>query len=972
MARTRGDWRLIIGLALTVVGAGCGSTDKTGSVGDGVTPPTDTANTSDTGVVGDDTVAPQDTVATPDTAEPVDTGPPVPGGFLAPCDGDTDCDSGWCVASPGGLVCSKPCLEACPTGWRCAGVSRSGHDVEFVCMSETGSLCQPCRDNVECNAGVPNVADRCVTYGDAGSFCGIACAGPSDCPAGYACSDVTSVGGQATKQCTPVSGACECNAAGVQLGRSTTCRFTNEFGTCDGARGCGGAGLTACSGSGATAEVCNGVDDDCDGAIDEDIPSEACTVEGGAGSCPGETRCVEANMMCVGRTPTTEECNGRDDDCDGTVDNGFLDSDDDTHADCVDDDDDDDGTPDSDDCAPLDPTAHPGATEACNGRDDDCDGKTDEEGATGCTPWLRDADGDGHGSTAAARCLCGPDAVTRDVVAGEVGDDCDDLAPSVHAGAPEVCNGVDEDCDSETDEGVLSPCGGCSPVCLLNAGGDPEEPLDAEGGSSQNLVPDPAGGVRLTSAMASIPFIWIANSAEGTVSRLDTSDGREIARYNVCSDPSRTAVDLNGDGIVGCRGDGKVAKIAILEADCIDRNGNGVIDTSRDDNGNGHIEAGERVTNDECILWMVQPDGVGSGCSGAAGCARSAGVDKDNHAWIGFWNSKQLRQLESSTGATLKSIQLSNRPYGLAITGDGKIWYASRASYGIGRVDPEVGETQFIAMPGSRNVYGLAVDHLGKVWVATGESAGLSRYDPVAGTWTHFGPWATRGLTRGVAVKVVSDGDGNILGAKVFVGHHNWAEMCGSATVGQHRSVSVVDAVTLTEDPVIDIGADRGPVGVALDVDGNLWTVNQCTSSATKVDPVTRTVLGTFSVGSSPYTYSDMTGYALRNITAPTGYIRQVFTGWDTGQTVWQSIFVDATLPGNGITYLRLRYRVAASEAGLQGVGWSQYYGAFPPQALPLAVNATGRVIEVEVTLHTDDAAYIPTLRSISALAAGQ
>ncbi|PKN53929.1 MAG: hypothetical protein CVU56_29215, partial [Deltaproteobacteria bacterium HGW-Deltaproteobacteria-14] len=911
MARARGDWRLVVGLALALVGAGCGSTDKTGSVGDGVTPPADTANGSDTGVVGDDTLSPQDTVAPLDTAEPVDTAPPVPGGFLAPCERDADCDSGWCVASPGGLVCSKPCLETCPGGWRCAGVSRSGHDVEFVCLSETGSLCQPCRDNVECNAGVPNIADRCVSYGDAGSFCGVACAGPGDCPTGYACSDVTSVGGQATKQCTPVSGACECNTAGIQLGRSTACRFTNDFGTCDGARGCGAAGLTECSGSGAAAEVCNGVDDDCDGVIDEEIPGEACTVAGDVGVCPGETRCVEAHMMCIGRTPTTEECNGRDDDCDGTVDNGFPDSDADTQADCVDDDDDDDGTPDSEDCAPLDPTAHPGAIEACSGRDDDCDGKTDEEGATGCAPWLRDADGDGHGSTAAARCLCGPDAVTRDVVAGATGDDCDDLAPTVYSGAPEVCNGVDEDCDGETDEGVLSPCGGCSPVCLMNAGGDPADPLDVEGGSSQNLVPDPAGGVRLTSAMASIPFIWIANSAEGTVSRLDTTDGREIARYNVCSDPSRTAVDLNGDGIVGCRGDGKVAKIAILEADCIDRNGNGVIDTSRDDNGNGHIEAGERVTGDECVLWLVQPDGAGSGCSGSAGCARAAGVDKDNHVWIGFWNSKQLRQLESSTGATLKSIQLSNRPYGLAITGDGKIWYASRSSYGIGRVDPEIGETQFIAMPGSRSVYGLAVDHLGKVWVATGESAGLSRYDPVAGTWTHFGPWASRGLTRGVAVKVVSDGDGNVLGAKVFVGHHNWSEMCGSTTVGQHRNVSVIDAVTLTENPVIDIGADRGPVGVAIDVDGNLWTVNQCTSSATKVDPVTRTVLGTFSVGANPYTYSDMTGYALRNITAPTGYIREVFTGWDSGETVWKSIFVDATLPGNGITYVRLRYRVA-------------------------------------------------------------
>jgi len=968
----KADWRLGVGLVFALVSAACGSSDKSGSVGDSGAPPEDTTSTSDTAVVGDDTVAPQDTVTPVDTVEPVDTGPPPEGGFLWPCDDEADCDSGWCVASPTGLVCSKTCLENCPTGWRCAGVSRSGHDVEYVCLNATATLCQPCRDNVACNAGVPSIADRCVSYGDAGSFCGVACAEDGDCPAGYGCAEMTSVGGQPTRQCKPLSGSCECNPSGVALGMSTDCRFTNEHGTCGGARGCAAGGLTACAGSGASAEACNGVDDDCDGVVDEDIPGEACVVEDEGAACPGETRCVDGAMACVGRSPTPEECNGRDDDCNGVTDDGFPDVDDDGQADCVDPDDDDDGALDSDDCAPLDATIYPGAAEACNGEDDDCDGKTDEEGASGCTPWLRDADGDGHGSTAQARCLCGPDEVTRDVVAGSAGDDCDDLVPTVFLGAPEVCNGVDEDCDSETDEGVLSPCGGCSPVCLMNAGGDDGEPLDVEGDHAQNLVADPAGGVRLTTGMASIPFIWIANSAGNSVSRLDTSDGREIARYNVCGDPSRTAVDLNGDGIVACRGDGKVAKIAILEADCVDRNGNGVIDTSRDTNANGTIEPGERVSDDECILWMVQPDGAGSGCNGSVGCARAAGVDKDNDVWIGFWNSNRMRKLSGATGETLQTVQLSNKPYGLAITGDGDIWYASRASWGIGHVDPDTGaETLFLAMPGGRHVYGLAVDHLGKVWVATGEDNGLSRYDPAAGSWTHFGGWSSRGRTRGVAVKVINDGNGNILGAKVFVGHHNWAELCGSSTVGQHRKVSVIDAITLTEDTPLDLGADRGPVGVALDVDGNVWTVNQCTSNATKIDPVSGAVLGTFPVGANPYTYSDMTGYALRNITAPSGYYRQIFAGWDEGETRWQSIFVDATLPGNGTTYLRIRYRVAATEAGLQGVSWSGYQGPFPPQALPLSVDAVGRFIEVEVTLHTDDADYVPTLRSVSAIAHG-
>jgi len=955
------------GLAM-IFGGACGeSSDRSGVTVD---------------VVDSDVPPPIDTQAELDgtaTAPPLgDTqGPTVPpGSFGAPCASGVECDVGWCVPAEAGLVCSRGCIEACPDGWRCAGVSRTGGDIHFICLQQTAVLCHPCDDNAQCNQGVANEPGLCVSYGAEGTFCGMACEAGGDCPDGYSCDDVTTAAGQPARQCVRDGGVCECNGSAIQLARSTTCAFTNAFGTCAATRACGPDGLEPCSGAGAQPEVCNGLDDNCNGLIDDDVPSEPCDIANEHGVCQGQTSCVNAETICVGREPAPEECNGIDDNCDGLTDEGFPDTDGDGVADCVDPDIDGDGWLNSEDCDPYDATIYPGAPEVCDGRDNDCNGVTDDEGAEGCTMFLQDQDGDGYGNAhAPARCLCGPEPATSYVIAvdeGVEGDDCDDLNPNVHPGATEVCNGIDDNCDGQTDEGVASPCGGCNPVCLFEVGGDSDDPLDPEQPGQQNLEPDPDGGLRLTSAVQDIPFIWIANSAEHTVSKLDTRDGREVGRYFACSDPSRTAVDLNGDGIIACRGDGRVAKIAILEADCIDRNGNGVIDTARDLNGDGRIQANEMVADDECVLWVSRPDdAVSSGCSGSHGCARATGVDKDNNVWVGMWNSSRLFQLESSTGATLRMHQLTARPYGLAIAADQTIWVASRSPHSLVRVDPVQGQVSTHSMPGSRQAYGLALDHMGRVWVATGSHAGLSRFDPATNSWNHLGPWASLGWTRGVATRLITDAQGAVVGSTVYVAHHTWDGGC-SSNPGTHRTITVVDAGNLNVESPIDLGSDRGPVGVAVDIEGQLWTVNQCASTASKVDTATKTVTATFPTGSGPYTYSDMTGYALRNITAPSGYYRQVFTGWESGSTVWDAIFVEATLPGDGASFIRIRYRAAASEAQLQAASWSTYYGPYPPAALPLRPSAEGYALEVEVTLQTDDSDFIPVLHRISVLALEQ
>ena len=93
--------------------------------------------------------------------------------------------------------------------------------------------------------------------------------------------------------------------------------------------------------------------------------------------------------------------------------------------------------------------------ETCNGFDDNCDGRTDEADALGCTPYFVDGDDDGFGA-GDARCLCAPEAPY--VV--ETDGDCRDDKAKVHPGADELCDGLDNDCNTQTDEGgvCVEPC----------------------------------------------------------------------------------------------------------------------------------------------------------------------------------------------------------------------------------------------------------------------------------------------------------------------------------------------------------------------------------------------------------------------------------------------------------------------------------------------------------------------------------
>ncbi len=114
------------------------------------------------------------------------------------------------------------------------------------------------------------------------------------------------------------------------------------------------------------------------------------------------------------------------------------------------------------DCSDADATMYPGATEYCDGKDNNCNGATDE-GAADAITWYRDADDDSYGDPESTQAACTQPA-------GYVDDntDCNDEAFEANPNHDEICDGIDNDCDTEIDEDDATD----APTWYLDEDGD--------------------------------------------------------------------------------------------------------------------------------------------------------------------------------------------------------------------------------------------------------------------------------------------------------------------------------------------------------------------------------------------------------------------------------------------------------------------------------------------------------------------
>ncbi len=253
-----------------------------------------------------------------------------------------------------------------------------------------------------------------------------------------------------TRACGPDQGACQ---PGTQ-----TC-VSGVWSTCQG-------------GVGPQPEVCNGEDDDCDGQVDEGAlhVGEGCNT-GDVGVCAqGQQICHHGQLQCQPATTASPEvCNGKDDDCDGTIDEDAAGVGDACQTGL-------DGVCAAGQkrcsfgqmqCAPIEGPF----SEVCDGQDDDCDGQVDETFPT---------QGDACDTGQPGQCATGGKVCTG----GQIG-----CAP-VTSSQPETCDGVDNDCDGLVDEDAdgmvlarscgAQTCPGRGISLCINGQWSPCKPADRE------------------------------------------------------------------------------------------------------------------------------------------------------------------------------------------------------------------------------------------------------------------------------------------------------------------------------------------------------------------------------------------------------------------------------------------------------------------------------------------------------------
>jgi hypothetical protein len=335
---------------------------------------------------------------------------------------------------------------------------------------------------------------------------------------------------------------------------------------------------------------------------------------------------------------------------------------------------------------------------------------------------------------------------------------------------------------------------------------------------------------------ADFSYIWIANSNQSTVSKINTEslieEGRYITRPDSAGNPSRTSVNLNGDMAIGNRSGGLTMIFARAE-NCPD--------PTNTSSGPGDVKAWP----DGCVGWHTpmayisqRPVAWTAGTFDEGTCRWA-----DTKVWTSGANDPAIDVvlLDGETGVVEQTVPINGLIasyfgiYGGAVDSGDHFWGSQLGVGKIVRVDRQDFSQQSWVMP--VNGYGMAVDRNDRVWTCSSQ---VGRFDYPSQTWQTASVGGANGcMPDGLDLLWIS----------------------GDPMVG-------VDIDTLAVAQTLDV--PNAVRGVSIDFNGYVWGPSLNANAAYRVDPLTGQV-DTVNGLDYPYTYSDMTGFGLSQVGGPSG-----------------------------------------------------------------------------------------------------
>jgi streptogramin lyase len=401
-------------------------------------------------------------------------------------------------------------------------------------------------------------------------------------------------------------------------------------------------------------------------------------------------------------------------------------------------------------------------------------------------------------------------------------------------------------------------------------------------------------------------------------------------------------VDLDGNVWVGNRNNNTLTKVGLKEAgNCIDRNGNGRIDSSTGSNDvrawtwtgrYGDVSGAE----DECILLQVQLSYAGADTPGDV---RAVTVDKNNFVFAAGLGSRGIYKIRNNDGVIVAAMNSPAGHYGALVDGNNNVWTMDGGSGHVAKHNNTLTAAwrYWIGVGG----YGIAVDRFNRIW----SSEYGTRFSRINNDGSGLVVWnRPRCCAQGLAVTKNDE-----------------------VWISGSLSSNFADRYDFNGNRLRSYALPGNPTGVAIDAAGKIWTSNYTSGNASRIDPATHQIQ-TLTFGlSAPYNYSDMTGYVARTFTARVGTwtVRQY-----CGATCnyWQAItwYVKALPPG---TTVSIRARAASNVLAMANAPWRNVDNPVRladgslRQTFPnndAANGLKGRVIEVEVRLTTQEDGVTP------------